>query len=308
MTQEQSTRGVCLATVTTDSYLPGTLVMIASFLKVHPGFAGDVAVIHDGLSEKSRRRLQTLFDRVRFIPVSAGLKERLGRLGAAHPRFVPILSHLYAFEAYRLAEYRKLLLCDGDLLFLQPIDELFGAAGNLLCCRDWVSLGGGCRDAATFAPLDDAAAAGSAGALRQTFNDGFLVLDGGLLGEQTYADLLALAVPETWRNTETRHFKQFLHNRYFAGRQTLVSSTYNYILLAAAQIWAREGLAAADAKVLHFNFSIKPWTPSTMLRWIDHERPVAEFRFWYDAWMECLSLAHLRFAKRSDGWLVRPVD
>ena len=306
MTQQQSTRDLCLATVTTDSYLPGTLVMIASFLKAHPGFAGDVAVIHDGLAEKSHRRLQTLHDRVRFVPVSAGLKERLRRLGAAHPRFVRILSHLHAFEAYRLTGYRKLLLCDGDLLFLQPIDEMFGSASELLCCRDWVALTGGGRDAATFVPLGAAAAAASANALRQTFNDGFLVLDGSLLGEQTYADLLALAVPETRRNTATMHFKQFLHNRYFAGRQTLVSSTYNYILVAAARIQAREGLAAADAKVLHFNVNAKPWTPLTMLRWIDHDRPVAEFRLWYDAWMDCLSWAHLRFSKRSGGWSARP--
>ena len=306
LAQEPLTQGVCLATVTTDSYLPGTLVMIASFLKAHPGFAGDVAVIHDGLAEKSQRRLQALFERVRFIPVAAGLQERLRRLGAAHPRFVGILSHLHALAAYRLAGYRKLLLCDGDLLFLQPIDELFDADEALLCCRDWVSLHGGCRDAATFVPLDDAAAAGGAGALRQTFNDGFLVLDGSLLGEQTYADLLALAVPETWRGTPTLHFKQFLHNRYFAGRQTLVSSTYNYILLAAAQIQAREGLAAADAKVLHFNLNAKPWTPSTMLRWIDSDKPVAEFRLWYDAWMECLSLAHLHSTKGSDEWRKAP--
>ena len=42
-------RGVCLATVTTAGYLPGTLVTIGSFLKAHPGFNGDVAVIHDDL-------------------------------------------------------------------------------------------------------------------------------------------------------------------------------------------------------------------------------------------------------------------
>ena len=39
-------RGVCLATATTASFLPGTLVTIGSFLKAHPGFNGGVAVIH----------------------------------------------------------------------------------------------------------------------------------------------------------------------------------------------------------------------------------------------------------------------
>ena len=35
-------RGVCLATATTASFLPGTLITLGSF----PGFDGGVAVIH----------------------------------------------------------------------------------------------------------------------------------------------------------------------------------------------------------------------------------------------------------------------
>ena len=173
-------RRVCLATVATDGFLPGTLVMVASFLKAHPGFDGDVAVIHDGLSEEAKACLGALYDRVRFETPSAELKDRLARVGAAHPRFAPILCHLHAFEAYRLAGYRKVLLCDGDLLFRQPIDELFDAEDLLLCCGDQVFLAGGCRDAASFMPLAAPSCAGAAGALGQTFNDGFLVLDGSL--------------------------------------------------------------------------------------------------------------------------------
>ena len=295
---------ICLATVTTEGFLPGTLVMIASFLKQHPGFGGDVAVIHDGLSDEAKACIGALYDRVRFETPSSELKDRLTRVGAAHPCFVPILCHLHAFEAYRrLTGYRKVLLCDGDLLFRQPIGELFDAEDLLLCCGDRVFLTGGCRDAATFMPLDAPSCAGAAGALRQTFNDGLLVIDGSLPGEQCYADLLALVMPETWRGTDTPHFKQFLHNRYFAGRQTLISSAYNYILLAASDIREREGLAAADAKVLHFNLNAKPWIPATMLRWMnDRTPPVPEFRLWYDAWMDSLSVGHLQAAKRSPRW------
>ena len=291
---------MCLATVTSEGFLPGTLVMVASFLKEHPGFDGDVAVIHDGLSDEAKACLAALHDRVRFETPSPELEDRLARVGAAHPRFAPILCHLHAFEAYRLAGYRKVLLCDGDLLFRQPVGELFDTGDLLLCCADRMFLTGGCRDAATFLPLPGP----RAGALERTFNDGFLVIDRSALGERSYADLLALVTPETWRGTSTGHFKQFLHNRYFAGRHTLISSAYNYILLAASAIRAREGLAAADAKVLHFNLNEKPWLPATMLRWMDDKRPVPEFGLWYDAWMDSLSLGHLRAAKRSPRWTV----
>ena len=299
---------VCLATATSEGFLPGTLVMVASFLKEHPGFDGDVAVIHDGLSDEAKACLTALYDRVRFETPSAELRDRLARVGAAHPRFAPILCHLHAFEAYRLTGYRKVLLCDGDLLFRQPVGELFDAGDLLLCCGDQIFLTGGCRDAATFLPLDGPPAprapAPRAGTLGRTFNDGFLVIDRRALGERSYADLLALVAPETWRGTGTPHFKQFLHNRYFAGRHTLISSTYNYILLAASAIRAREGLAAVDAKVLHFNLNEKPWRPATMLRWMNGQTPVPEFGLWYDAWMDSLSVGHLRAAKRSPRWTV----
>ena len=291
---------ICFATVTTEDYLPGTLVTVGSFLRHHPDFDGDVVVIQDGLGEEHRDVLRTLSDRVRFVPVSSELRDRLARLGAAIPRFAPILSHLHALEAYRLTGYRKILLCDGDLLFRRPIGELFDAEELLLCCGDHVHLAGRCRDAAAFHPLDDPARAGAAGALRRTFNDGFLCFGAGLAVERCYADLLSMVAPETWRGTGTPHFKQLLHNRYFHGRHTLVSSTYNFLVAEAAAIQAREGLAVADAKVLHFNSPIKPWMPAAMLRWTREPAPVPAFDLWYDAWTECLSTAHLRTARRLD--------
>ena len=291
---------ICFATVTTEDYLPGTLVTVGSFLRHHPDFDGDVVVIQDGLGEEHRDVLRALSGRVRFAPVSSELRDRLARLGAAIPRLAPNLSHFHALEAYRFTGYRKMLLCDGDLLFRRPIGELFDAEELLICCGDGVHLHGRCRDAATFHPLDDPARAGAAGALRRTFNDGFLCVGPGLASERCYADLLSMVAPETWRGTDTPHTKQFLHNRYFHGRHTLVSSTYNFLVPSAAAIQAREGLAAADAKVLHFNSAIKPWTPAAMLRWTREPAPVPAFDLWYDAWTECLSAAHLRTARRLD--------
>ena len=42
-------RMICLATATTEHFVPGTLVMIGTFLEHHPGFEGDVVVFHDAL-------------------------------------------------------------------------------------------------------------------------------------------------------------------------------------------------------------------------------------------------------------------
>ena len=39
------TRDVCLATVVTDSFVPGAVVMLGSFRACHPGFEGDYFVL-----------------------------------------------------------------------------------------------------------------------------------------------------------------------------------------------------------------------------------------------------------------------
>ena len=292
---------VCFATATTANFLPGTLVTVGSFLKHHSDVDVDVVIIHDGLDEQQRAPLAALSDRVRFMSVSSELRERLARVGAALPRFAKRLSEFYQLEAYRLTGYSKLLLCDSDLLFCQPIHELFASQDGLLCCSEFAHLRGQYRDIATFAPLDDPAHVGPAGALDSTFNDGFLLLDASLVGERAYTDLLCMLTSGTWRRSDTSHTKQFLHNRYFAGRQTLVSSVYNFVLRHAGLITARDGLTARDAKVLHFNLLVKPWMPAAMLRWTGKPLPVPAFDLWYDAWAECLSAAHLRTARRLDG-------
>ena len=292
---------VCLATATTADFLPGTLVTVGSFLKHHPDFDGDVVIIHDGLDERQRGYLGALSDRVRFVPVSAELRERIARVGVAVPRVAPILSRLYAFEAYRLTGYSKLLLCDSDLLFRQSIEELFDAEDALLCCGESAYLRGLSRDIATFALLDPSLPP-PAGSLDRPFNSGLLLIDAHLTGEGCYADLLSLVTLDTWRGTDDMFpiRDQFLCNRYFNGRHTLISPTYNFMLRHAKLITAREGLTAADAKVLHFNLPVKPWMPAAMLGWTCELAPVPAFDFWYDAWTECLSAAHLRTARRID--------
>ena len=280
----------CLFTVATERFVPGTLVMLDSFLENHPRFGGDVVIVHDGLPEALRRALAESFGRVRFEPVSGELRARLERL-AALPVFRNRLPNFYFLEAFRLGGYRKMLYFDSDLLFRAPIGELFDSEEALLCCRDRVSLrageGGGSREGAP-APAE-------------TFNGGFLIMDGQLQGGRCYADLLAMLSPETWLEAGSPHTDQLLLNRYFAGRQTLVSSTYNYLLGSARAIRAREGIDAGSARVLHFNLRIKPWMTDAMLHWLQGDparEPQPAFGLWYDAYVRCLARGHVRSAWR----------
>ena len=306
VTQGQPVR---LATATTERYVPGTLVLIDSFLRRHPGFDGEVVVIHDDLPGQARAVLAATSDAVRFVPVPPALRERAERLCAA---LAPLPMHpaqFWILEAFRLAGAARLLLCDGDLLFRAPVDELFGSTDELLCCGDLAFLDGRRVDAGTYLPVDSTAApAPGRTLLRNTFNSGFLCLDGRLAGERVYADLLAAMAPAHWRGLAAPLGEQPLLNRYFAGRQTLLSSTYNFLLPGAAAIRAREGVELHSAKVLHFNVPAKPWRPDAMLRRIRDRgsRPAATaFRLWHEAYVEALVNARVRTAARGwAGWTV----
>ena len=298
----EGTGDVCLAVVTNDLFLSGALVAIGSFLRQHPGFAGDIVVIHDGLSETSREVLAALSERLTPRAAGTELRERIARLDESFT--LQHRAQLLSLEAFRLTGYRKVLLCDADILFLQPVSDLFDLDSELVGCGDGASVRGLRRVSATFVETDDP------GALDRTFNSGFLVIDARLLGEHPYAELLELVTPATWRNVVTGHVDQVVMNRCLSGRATLISWTNNYLLRYARAIRAREGLSWRDARVLHFNLPFKPWMPNAVLRTAVLAEsirtpvmaPVPEmlsaFRLWQDAWLECVANVHLRSVVR----------
>ena len=299
MTSPRRTGRVCLVTATDSRFLPGAFTTVGSFLRHHPRFDGDVVVVHDGgLPRESRGVLEALSDRVRFEPAARALRDRQASLASAPGFSAAQLTHFYSLEAFRLSGYRKVLFCDADLLFRGPVDELFDSDADLLCCGEFAQVHGLRRDPATFRVTR-----GEEG-LDRTFNCGFMLIDGRLLGPRTYADLLALATPETWRGTETPHTDGFVLNRGLAGRQTLVGWTYNYLLGWADDIRTRHDLRWDEAKVLHYSLRHKPWLPEDLLR-----SPVGElrahllpaYRLWYDTWLDLLAAAHLRSVGRAGG-------
>lgn len=289
---------ICLATATSDDFVPGTLTMLGTFLKCHPRFDGDILVLHDGLSAGSRRALAPLCGRLRFEAVAPELKQRLAGLAAAEPRLRGRLAHFHSIEAFRLSGYRKVLFCDSDLLFRASVEELLNAEAALICCGDSPQVRGLARDAVTYLPAPKPAdAGGRRDTLAQTFNSGLLVIDEQLTGADVYADLLALLRAETWAEVKVNISDQLVLNRYFAGRQTLVSSTYNYLILQAARIQANEGIDLRSAKVLHFQTKHKPWRPGAMLKWAQKgagANMLPSFKLWYNAYMDCLAGAYLR--------------
>lgn len=294
-----------MATVTSDAFVPGTFVTVGSFLLRHAWFKGDVLVFHHGLSEAGREILAA-FPQVQLRAVSPDMANRVAQLGEALPQLrrpVNRLPRFYSLEAFSLDSYRKVLFCDSDTLFNAPVDELFSRPEPLLCAGDQPFIRGYGRDCDTF----DWVPASAPNAYQRTFNAGFLLIDRALTAGPCHADLLAMITPETWRNVTVTGAvtDQLLLNRYFAGRQTLIDPTYNYLMAVSASVLKRRyRLEPKNAKVLHFNGVTKPWQMNNMLVHAYGEvnrRPVSSYRFWYEAWMECIETVHLRSAFK--GWV-----
>ena len=287
---------VCFTTAVTKSSVPGALAAIDSFRRRHPNFNGDVVVIHDSLPERQRELLRGACGDIRYERISTELRRRLDALGAAQPRLAHRLGEFLCLEAFRLRGYRKVLFYDSDVLFQASVGELFRSPALLLCRSDEACLRGQRRDAATFAPV-----AHAAGALKHPFGSGFLMIDGRLLADgRHYEGLLALVSPKAWRDRATQHTDQFVLNRHFAGRQTLVDWRYDYAVPMAAEIRARTGWRMEDAKALHFAGPVKPWMTQAMLRWADGNsahKPHPAYRQWADAYMACLTRAHIDAAR-----------
>ena len=285
----------CVLTVTTEGFAPGTFVTLASFLQHHPGFDGDIVVVAEDLSERSREVLSALSPRLRFEAPSAALADRAARLCEAHPVLRRQRTSFYTLEAFRLGGYRKLLALDGDLLFQANVAALLDSPGELICCPDQFALRGLSRDATTYLPVDDRAPV--VGTVGNTFNAGVLLIDGSLLRRSVYDDLVAMVAPSTWRGVKAVNTDQLVLNRYFAGRQTLASAAYNYLVTDAAAIRAREGVGIDAARVLHFKLPIKPWTPEAMLDWA-RPRPAyllpSGYKRWYRAFLSGLAATNLR--------------
>lgn len=290
---------ICLATVTTDAFVPGTLVMLHSFLKHNPWFQGDMVIIHDKLDRTSRDYFIRCFDRVRFIPVSASLKQRLQDLITVQPELAARQARFYSLEIFRLTGYDKVLFCDSDLLFRHSVDELFNFKQPLICCGDGAYYRGNARHAVSFTEIGqtdrETSNPAQTNLLSNTFNVGLLRIDGSLLQEEHYIGLLTLLSNTTWQQVETGHTDQVLYNRYFARQQTLVSCTYNYLMPYRATIYAHAGVPLGEAHVLHFNGPAKPWKFRHTLSSVQRDAALIQaLKFWYDAYIECLKFMHFK--------------
>lgn len=283
---------MALITVTSQSFVLGTLVMLHSFRRHNPWFGGDILVLHHRLPGSSRRLLEKATG-ARLVPVSRELQAQVGELVLARPELNDRKARFYSLELFRWTRYERLFFCDSDLLFLDSIEPVLDHTGPLLCAGDGAYYRGLPRDPVTYSPL-------AGGSLKNTFNSGFMVVDPSQFEPSTYQAALGLLRPDTWSGVEQPHTDQLVLNRLLQGKQTLVGCEFNYLLLHAQTISAHSGISWLQARVLHYNTPVKPWSSSALWRGLASPRFLHCWARWQRSFLDAST--HLQALR------VRPHD
>ena len=276
-------QSICLATVTTDSYLPGTLVTLHSFLATNPWFHGDIKVITDGLSDESRRRLALVHPGIGYFAVGRELLDRVADVAREHPEFAQQGARFFSLEAFRLTGYDRVLLIDSDLLFRGSIEELLARPEPLVACGDAAWYSGERR---AWLPRQGE---------HRPFNSGLVLAGRSCVTEATYESLVGFVSAKNYRSPHMKLADQIVLNIHFAGQAAIAESRFNYLLAHQRKIRERDGTRMEQALVLHYNGRDKPWNLDGVIK-VAMLQPgfVKACALWYDAWMRCLTGMHMR--------------
>jgi lipopolysaccharide biosynthesis glycosyltransferase len=247
-----------LAVVTDAAFLPGTVVLLSSFLHHNPWFSGDIVVIQHDLPDAARRALAR-FPNLRFHDVGAPLLERLAAVTMAHPSLAAKAPIFYSLEAFNLPAYDRVLKLDSDMLCRANVSGLLDTDGALLCCPDQPYFRHQVRDPTTYVPRAGSQAADDI--LPVTFNAGMLVLSPPRLGRGIYDELLRSVTPETWRDVGTHHTDSVVLNRRFQHAWVRLPDIYNYFISKFTSRYTRRRVPVHEAAFLHFIGRPKPWQP-----------------------------------------------
>lgn len=274
---------MALATVTTPGFMPGTMVMLHSFLNNNPWFKGDILIIHDQLPEVHQSLLRRLYP-VRFVQTGGDLLQRVQTLIPDYADFERRKAQFYSLEAFRFREYNQLIFMDSDMLVLGSLEELTLRPEPMLACGT----------VKYYRPGDDD---GDPFQVEQ-FNAGMMRIDGKLLGTGVRQALLD--------NISSRFFAPFIDwaathelprvgtdqiilNTHFGHQVTYVPATFNYRVGIAAEIAERDGCRLEDARIIHYTGGKKPWMADKVLQHLfKQSRDLTIFRLWTQAWADLL--------------------
>jgi lipopolysaccharide biosynthesis glycosyltransferase len=271
----------CLATVTSPDFIPGTLVLINSFLRHNPWFDGDIVVISDGLDQPQQEALR-IFPHVIFHQPDDDLLIRIGHLCNSVPGLTAKRRRFYSIEAFNLAGYDRLLFFDSDILVTGNIEHVLFNDESLLACSDQPTRQPGkVRSRTTFKRVWNTDTTDVSTVMLETFNAGFFVVGKKYLTQTVYRDLKQLVHKRVFSEILTHNTDQVVLNLYFDGQVRILPLIYNMVIAKWKAFQSVYKIDPSEIKVLHFTGYYKPWDPYSKLNDLHFD---AEYDSFYRAW------------------------
>ncbi len=289
---KSSKKKYCVALVTDDSFLIGTLVTLYSFLKHNTWFDGDVVIICQNLSDTNRDYLKLIYEKLDFLDVHDSLSSNIDKFRRSFPKISQRVETFISLEIFRLRNYSKVLYIDSDLLYRKSIEELFELPHNLVACGDGAFYNKGRQWKITVNKETDEEKFKT---FRNSFNSGMFLVDNSLLTDKNYDKLIEFIENKKLTKDFVTFTDQYALNNYFDGQQYIVSGTYNYLLAFHSLIYKREKIHLKDAHAIHFNIRQKPWELNKVLEYgIDQPTYLKACNLWFEEYVECLQKLHMQ--------------
>lgn len=125
---------IALCTIIDDNFLIGFKVFWKSFIHFNPWFNHDFVVLDGGLSEKSKKEITDICDRVIFEEIQKDNYDIIN-MAKTHEK---LRKTYYTFEVFRL-NYDRIVFMDMDILVLQDLSELFEYDGMISGCKAYAA-------------------------------------------------------------------------------------------------------------------------------------------------------------------------
>jgi lipopolysaccharide biosynthesis glycosyltransferase len=254
----------CLATVVSDPFVYGAVVMLASFRRENPWFEGDIVILHDDttspLSPKNRELIARIAPEARFQPVDIRRFERIFRFAEDVVRTPTRLRAAFLIlECFTFSQYERVLTLDSDMVVLGSLRFLFELEQEFCVVR--------AHDTVADLPLP-------------FFNTGTMMIRGSML-DADMLETISHALEGVSVDRDHGKADQAVLNVFFRDRpKTYLDGRYNFSkrLVPAGDLDVLKFLRDKDVRVLHF-LGEKPWN----LKIKDPER---DYRRLEDLWLK----------------------
>jgi lipopolysaccharide biosynthesis glycosyltransferase len=247
---------IALITVSSDSFLPGTMVLFHSFLTHNPWFTGNLIVIDGGLSEISKASLTGKFNVIIKQPDNK-IEEQLDNLITLLPAYAKTRARFYSLEMFSFNGYDQVLFLDSDMLCLHNVHDLFLAGHSFAACADHRYYQNCVRNKKTFLPVERSTETElfNEHFIDRFFNTGFMLVNGSLLNDAMFHKLINAIQPGAFKTIQTGHTDTVILNNELLSKVTWLDIKYNLY----ATLFDSAVVAGVEPCFVHFMGKQKPW-------------------------------------------------